>query len=831
MRTREVNMKKIISFFLASSINDMPLDRLEVGDFINQLNCIYESKNIFIRLYKCESNSLSHAIKKGGSQEALDEIIRNSDLCFVIFWKTVGEYTHHELEVALKAFADNNRPKVIVYFKKLLPGETVPEDISKIMKIIDEELLHYHREYDHIDTLKLGIITQLQVNGFIDADLSVQDGSIVSGNQSIIPIKDIPLFSDNNYISLLTRHAELKKKRDKLKEEYEKNPSDLRLYRELSGCTKECNRAKEDLDEVAENILDMNMQIASFASNGKNLSENLRIAIKLFDEGDYDGVLDHLSPEDLDNGFKRLNDLEKDIDRARLGLIEEYKLRILALKAKARWAEVYESYEKVVAQITDRPEIPKTVVYEYAVFLFEQKKYSKCVETGEKLEAILTDKYADANPEVVASLHNLLGKACYCDKNFSKALIYLNKALEERRSLPETCKNKHSMIAESCYDLARLYYAITDYSGAEELFKTALVLFDTNDDSADVRFKKALASEELALLYYQTNKHELAAEMYAEALEIFSVLAASSPEKYNEYVADVSRRLAGLFCAVIRHRKTDRYFIPSLQTKNFLIEKGGNAFADYASDVCDLLLRLSGDCDNPTEKFVCEKSFLQNALKDYSDYDKTDFISDMYFYSKPFDMSYIGRLCEKSLSVYEDLAKLNPEAYEGNVAEVLNLTGEFCTLTEKYDQAFKAFESAEKLLTKFIDQKNGYADIALASTMCNKAYLFLQTGKSEAIEYYSKAIRTYEDFNNKNRGAFDNEIARTLCSLGNVYAKMSDRNNALNCYSESIRLYLKLYAKSPKAFIDRVINTVGNIVHLLCPENEHQEMSRILKSV
>ena len=113
-------MKKIISFFLASSINDMPLDRLEVGDFINQLNCIYESKNIFIRLYKCESNSLSHAIRKGGSQEALDEIIRNSDLCFVIFWKTVGEYTHHELEVALKAFADNNRPKVIVYFKKLL---------------------------------------------------------------------------------------------------------------------------------------------------------------------------------------------------------------------------------------------------------------------------------------------------------------------------------------------------------------------------------------------------------------------------------------------------------------------------------------------------------------------------------------------------------------------------------------------------------------------------------------------------------------------------------------------------------------------------------------
>ena len=825
-------MRKVISFFLASSINDVHIDRLEIGDFVNQLNCIYESKNIFIKLYKCESDSISHAIQTGGSQEALDDIIRNSDLCFVIFWKTVGEYTQHELDVALKAFAAHNSPKIIVYFKKLQPEETIPEDIKRIMKIIDNELLHYHREYDHIDTLKLGIITQLQVNGFVDADLHVENGSLISENQSVLPIKNIPLFTDKNYVALLKKHDELKKRRDLLKIEYMKNPTNLRLYRELSKCSKECDRAKEDLDEIAENILDMNMQIATFTTNGKDLSENLRIAIKLFDEGDYDGVIDHLSTEDLDEGFHRLNDMEQDINKARLGLIEEYKLRILALKAKAMWAEVYESYEKVVAQIIDKPGVPKTIVYEYATFLFEQKNYRQCIKIGQELESVLNDHYTSLSPEIVASLHNLLGEACFCNKDFQLSLHYLDMALKESQALPEASKGRTCLIAESSYNLARLYYALTDYAQSEKLFKQSLVLFDAGNDSGDSQFKKALASEELALLYYQTNKHALAAEMYADSINIFSSLAALSPDKYNEYVADASKRLSRLYCAIIRHRKTDLYFIPALQTKNFLIQSGGNAFADYIIEVCNFLLHSFAKYKNFAEKIVNAKSFLEYALKNYSSYDKTDFIQDMSFYSKHFDISEINNLCDKALSIYDNLAKLNPEAYEENVSEILTLRGEFYTLPAQYDKAFQSFDNAEKLQSKFLDSENNNTTrLAIASILCYKAYLCEQTDNIKAIQYYIKAIETYRDFNTVDNHAFDNELARTLCSLGNAYAKFADKERAWHCYSESIIIYLQLYAKSPKAFIDRVINTIGNIIHLLYPDDEQNKMSCILKKI
>ena len=199
-------MTKTISFFLASSINEIQLDRLSIGDFISQLNNLYYSKNIFIKLYKCENDYMDHSVMEGGSQKYLDDIIRTSDLCFVIFWKKVGDYTKHELELALESYAKNKQPKVVVYFKKIPENENIPKDIENIMHIIDVELKHYHREYDHIDSLKLGIITQLQVNGFVDVDLFVDNNKVYCDNNALLPVDNIPLFSSNKeYSDLLNR--------------------------------------------------------------------------------------------------------------------------------------------------------------------------------------------------------------------------------------------------------------------------------------------------------------------------------------------------------------------------------------------------------------------------------------------------------------------------------------------------------------------------------------------------------------------------------------------------------------------------------------------------
>ena len=49
-----------------------------------------------------------------GSQKSLDDIIENSDLCFILFYRKVGNVTEHELDVAYNAFMKTlTKPKIL----------------------------------------------------------------------------------------------------------------------------------------------------------------------------------------------------------------------------------------------------------------------------------------------------------------------------------------------------------------------------------------------------------------------------------------------------------------------------------------------------------------------------------------------------------------------------------------------------------------------------------------------------------------------------------------------------------------------------------------------
>jgi hypothetical protein len=70
-------------------------------------------------------------------------------------------------------------------------------------------MLHYHREYSHIDSLKLGIIMQLNVHGFIHSDLKVEDGETTTFGQRIASASQIPLFAQNEeYLELVKQYKE-----------------------------------------------------------------------------------------------------------------------------------------------------------------------------------------------------------------------------------------------------------------------------------------------------------------------------------------------------------------------------------------------------------------------------------------------------------------------------------------------------------------------------------------------------------------------------------------------------------------------------------------------
>ena len=117
----------------------------------------------------------------------------------------------------------------------------------------------------------------------------------------------------------------------------------------------------------------------------------------------------------------------------------------------------------------------------------------------------------------------------------------------------------------------------------------------------------------------------------------------------------------------------------------------------------------------------------------------------------------------------------------------------------------------------------------LAASYSNIAYHYYLWEQYEDSENYSrKAIKIYQSVTKKDAGAFNTDLARNCTSIGNLFARTSRRELAESCYFESLTLYILLFKKSPRAYVDRIINTSANIFALLAPDNHKELMNEFL---
>lgn len=809
--------KKIISFFLASSIKDLAYDRLVVGDFVNQLNNIYDTSDIFIKLYKCESETLDHSLKIEGSQASLDEIIKSSDMCFVIFWRKAGEVTFHELEIALEANRKFNKPKIVVYFKKLAEGESRSDEVNNVMRIIDKELKHYHREYDHIDSLKLGIVTQLMAHGFVNAALSVEDNKIVCENNSLMPVDGIPLFADNaEYTELVEKYSDAVERRKKLQNLYAADNGNLKAYRDLGRAAKECERLKADLDELTSNILDIGKSIAALTAGGKAVSRNIRRAVQCFDSGDYDGVLEALDPADIEKSVAGLDKIENNVTAERTAVVEEYRMRILALKARARWDEVHETYKKAVEQVESRPQMPQKVVFEYALFLFKQTQYVKCIEICNRLEKRL-EAGGGAGIKQKAEIENLCGLAYYKTGDYKQANQRFLNCIRLLEPSAAEAGNLKCEYAEACVNLAKVYYCLDRHVQAEKLYLQALDVYGAQAENIAMLIKTVDIHMSLADLYYQTNRHREAEQLFIEALGVCQTLAQTHP-LYDEYAADIGNRLAHINLAIVAHRVNDRYFKEALKTRRELLGNGKQAFYDYLERVCNT---LSEQYAKHGYEEYSQK--IKKCVKPLSQIKKDADVSDFSYYDKKMDFVKIEEWCAQALQIRLELARQNPEAYEGDVAQSYKIFAEFYMQKGELDKAENNLAKSLEIQKRLISFNRGGANAALAAAYCSFASLYARKNNFERAEkMYISALDIYRSL------SFLNELARTYNYLGRLYIQFGKDREAVSSLYNSIELYTELYRKSPGAYIDRVINAVADALHALCPQEEKALMSGLL---
>ncbi len=108
------------NIFIASSA-ELRTERLELVDLLLDLN--NDTKNVGIQFKPVVWEFMDSSMQEGRKEDEYLVRLKECEICLVLFWKTLGEYTVEELDVAGKEMHAGRLPKkVLVLFKEPSDG-------------------------------------------------------------------------------------------------------------------------------------------------------------------------------------------------------------------------------------------------------------------------------------------------------------------------------------------------------------------------------------------------------------------------------------------------------------------------------------------------------------------------------------------------------------------------------------------------------------------------------------------------------------------------------------------------------------------------------------
>lgn len=131
---------KTVSLFLASSITDLHIERMEIGNFIRVLNDrLFDcGADVYFRLGMCEF--IDDTVAEERKQNIYNKEIQYSDLCVFLFKSKAGEYTLEELTAARTALGEKGKPEVMIFF---MEADDPNASIGALKNSLDAESVPY----------------------------------------------------------------------------------------------------------------------------------------------------------------------------------------------------------------------------------------------------------------------------------------------------------------------------------------------------------------------------------------------------------------------------------------------------------------------------------------------------------------------------------------------------------------------------------------------------------------------------------------------------------------------------------------------------------------
>lgn len=144
-----------INVFIASSA-ELRSERMEIVDLILDLND--EIEGLGIKYKPALWEYMDSSMRTGRKEDEYLEKLRQCEICLVLFWRTLGEYTKEELDVAVEQMMTGRLPKEVYVLYK------IPDNgISEELKIFKKEFLTCYsnlQSYTFEDSMTLRNLTK-----------------------------------------------------------------------------------------------------------------------------------------------------------------------------------------------------------------------------------------------------------------------------------------------------------------------------------------------------------------------------------------------------------------------------------------------------------------------------------------------------------------------------------------------------------------------------------------------------------------------------------------------------------------------------------------------
>ncbi len=426
-----------------------------------------------------------------------------------------------------------------------------------------------------------------------------------------------------------------------------------------------------------------------------------------------------------------------------------------------------------------------SVVWSYAQFCYEQKKFSDC----EKYYLICLRAFINQNDITnIASVQNNLGLLYRDFQNFANSEYYFKLALENFWQLFQQEPDVNRVhLAMTQNNLGYLYNDLRDYPKSEKYSKSALEnfeqLFRQNPDA--YRANIAGAQNNLGNLYYSLHDFANSEKYFKLTLENVEHLFHQNPDAYRENLAKVQSNLSNLYTSFQDYPSSEKYLKLALVNFEQLFRQNPDAYREL----------LAGTQNN--------LGILYNYLHDYTN-------SEKYF--------------KLSLESKEQLFLQNPDAYRADLATTQdNLGLLYCDLhdyanSEKYHKL--ALENRENLFQQNPDAYR--VDLTMTQNSLGILYRHLHD-YTNSEKYHKLALENKKLMFHQNPDAYRATLATTYWNMMLLYGDVMNLEQYDQYLESSLKLFNELHSIQSDIYNNNVIELQNRKVWRLLAKGKVDE--------